>query len=87
MKRKSYVVQGLMLSNVRVLMEYFLGQFYIDASINRREDIIEIRVVNKLNVKQEDGNFKEELVESYIDTKQFNERWKGKMKILIHIQN
>lgn len=85
MERKSYVINGIFLSNLRAFCEFIFGQFYIRADINRKENIFEITVRNKLNVKQEDGSFKEEPISDYIDTKHFESYWNGKDRVKIKI--
>lgn len=81
--RKGYNVQGLLLSNVKEFCDYIFGQFYVDAKINRHENVIELILKKTINVKQENGQFKEETIGEYVDMEHFNKRWKGKIKVLM----
>lgn len=83
-KRKSYNVQGLLLSNVKEFCDYIFGQFYINAKISKHENIIELFLKKTINVKQENGTFKEEKIDEYVDMEHFNKRWKGKIKVFMH---
>lgn len=60
------------------------GKFYIDANINRDKNVIEVFLRTKLNVKQNNGEFKEEVVEDYVDMERFNKFWKGRLEVLKH---
>lgn len=83
--RKGYKVKGLLLSNVKEFCNYIFGRFYISASINRTEDIIEVLVKNKINIKKEGETLTKEVsINEYVDIEYFNKCWKGKIKVLSH---
>lgn len=87
MKRRSYVISGLYLSNTKQFLEFYFGQFYIDCTISRQKEIFEVRVRKKLNVKKDAGTFEEVSIEDYVDLDHFKRHWHKRIELLMYEEN
>lgn len=87
MDKRSYVINGLYLSNTKRFIEFYFGQFYIDCQINRQKGIFEVRVRKNLHVKKEDGTFEEVSIEDYVDINHFKKHWNKIIDLLMYEEN